>query len=64
MAAGAASILTDNPTWIIDPIDGTTNFVHRWGRNGFKILPKKFRKPCRSEGMVISKFGSSVTALY
>lgn len=22
--------LTDNPTWIIDPIDGTTNFVHRF----------------------------------
>jgi len=21
--------LTDSPTWIIDPIDGTTNFVHR-----------------------------------
>ncbi|KAK7481662.1 hypothetical protein BaRGS_00027035 [Batillaria attramentaria] len=21
--------LTDHPTWIIDPIDGTTNFVHR-----------------------------------
>lgn len=20
--------LTDEPTWIIDPIDGTTNFVH------------------------------------
>ena len=20
--------LTDNPTWIIDPVDGTTNFVH------------------------------------
>lgn len=20
--------LTDDPTWIIDPIDGTTNFVH------------------------------------
>ena len=20
--------VTDNPTWIIDPIDGTTNFVH------------------------------------
>lgn len=29
VAAGAGSILTDNPTWIIDPIDGTTNFVHR-----------------------------------
>ncbi|CAL7949376.1 unnamed protein product [Xylocopa violacea] len=22
-------ILTDEPTWIVDPIDGTTNFVHR-----------------------------------
>jgi len=21
--------LTDNPTWIIDPVDGTTNFVHK-----------------------------------
>ncbi|XP_033854387.2 inositol monophosphatase 1-like isoform X1 [Acipenser ruthenus] len=30
VAAGAASKLTDNPTWIIDPIDGTTNFVHRF----------------------------------
>ncbi|MBN3271847.1 IMPA1 monophosphatase, partial [Polyodon spathula] len=29
VAAGESSILTDNPTWIIDPIDGTTNFVHR-----------------------------------
>ncbi|NXD67482.1 IMPA1 monophosphatase, partial [Eolophus roseicapillus] len=30
VAAGGGSILTDNPTWIIDPIDGTTNFVHRF----------------------------------
>uniref|UniRef100_A0A4W5QRQ6 Inositol-1-monophosphatase n=1 Tax=Hucho hucho TaxID=62062 RepID=A0A4W5QRQ6_9TELE len=30
VAAGATSNLTDNPTWIIDPIDGTTNFVHRF----------------------------------
>ncbi|KAH9315402.1 hypothetical protein KI387_024029, partial [Taxus chinensis] len=22
--------LTENPTWIIDPVDGTTNFVHRF----------------------------------
>lgn len=22
--------LTDEPTWIIDPIDGTTNFVHQF----------------------------------
>uniref|UniRef100_A0A8C9Y722 Inositol-1-monophosphatase n=1 Tax=Sander lucioperca TaxID=283035 RepID=A0A8C9Y722_SANLU len=26
VAAGAPSVLTDNPTWIIDPVDGTTNF--------------------------------------
>lgn len=30
VAAGAPSVLTDNPTWIIDPVDGTTNFVHRF----------------------------------
>ncbi|EDW80161.1 uncharacterized protein Dwil_GK24473 [Drosophila willistoni] len=23
------AVLTDAPTWIIDPIDGTTNFIHR-----------------------------------
>ncbi|XP_028987435.1 inositol monophosphatase 1 isoform X2 [Betta splendens] len=28
VAAGEACDLTDAPTWIIDPIDGTTNFVH------------------------------------
>uniref|UniRef100_A0A7E4ZSV2 Inositol-1-monophosphatase n=1 Tax=Panagrellus redivivus TaxID=6233 RepID=A0A7E4ZSV2_PANRE len=28
-AAGQKYTLTDAPTWIIDPIDGTTNFVHR-----------------------------------
>ncbi|KAG2458288.1 IMPA2 monophosphatase, partial [Polypterus senegalus] len=27
-AAGEKCYLTDNPTWIIDPIDGTCNFVH------------------------------------
>jgi len=21
--------LTDAPTWVVDPIDGTTNFIHR-----------------------------------
>lgn len=26
---GKSYVLTDEPTWIIDPIDGTTNFVHR-----------------------------------
>uniref|UniRef100_A0A1A7YZP7 Inositol-1-monophosphatase n=2 Tax=Iconisemion striatum TaxID=60296 RepID=A0A1A7YZP7_9TELE len=28
VAAGEACVLTNDPTWIIDPIDGTTNFVH------------------------------------
>nr|XP_043871040.1 inositol monophosphatase 1-like isoform X2 [Solea senegalensis] len=28
VAAGEPCDLTDQPTWIIDPIDGTTNFVH------------------------------------
>ncbi|KAF8367298.1 ttx-7 [Pristionchus pacificus] len=29
VAGGAKIEWTDSPTWIIDPIDGTTNFVHR-----------------------------------
>ncbi|XP_031232199.1 inositol monophosphatase 1 isoform X1 [Mastomys coucha] len=30
VAAGEKTVFTDKPTWIIDPIDGTTNFVHRF----------------------------------
>jgi myo-inositol-1(or 4)-monophosphatase len=29
VANGRKIELSDDPTWIIDPIDGTTNFVHR-----------------------------------
>ncbi|KAL5022276.1 hypothetical protein ScPMuIL_001431 [Solemya velum] len=29
VAKGEKCELTDAPTWIIDPVDGTTNFVHR-----------------------------------
>uniref|UniRef100_A0A8B9YTI6 Inositol monophosphatase 1 n=1 Tax=Bos mutus grunniens TaxID=30521 RepID=A0A8B9YTI6_BOSMU len=29
-AAGAKCVLTPSPTWIVDPIDGTCNFVHRF----------------------------------
>ncbi|XP_073068908.1 inositol monophosphatase 2 isoform X5 [Manis javanica] len=29
-AAGAKCVLTSSPTWIVDPIDGTCNFVHRF----------------------------------
>ncbi|CAG8523675.1 6572_t:CDS:2 [Paraglomus brasilianum] len=28
VSSGEDSALTDEPTWIVDPIDGTTNFVH------------------------------------
>jgi myo-inositol-1(or 4)-monophosphatase len=28
VAAGEKCDLTDEPTWIVDPIDGTMNFVH------------------------------------
>lgn len=28
VAGGEECGLTDAPTWIVDPIDGTTNFVH------------------------------------
>lgn len=28
VASGGSCNLTDEPTWIIDPIDGTMNFVH------------------------------------
>ena len=27
VAAGSGCVLTGEPTWVIDPIDGTTNFV-------------------------------------
>ena len=35
--------LTDNPTWVIDPVDGTTNFVH-----GFPFV-------CISVGLLVKK---------
>uniref|UniRef100_A0A8C6HAZ0 Inositol-1-monophosphatase n=1 Tax=Mus spicilegus TaxID=10103 RepID=A0A8C6HAZ0_MUSSI len=30
VAAGEKTVFTEQPTWVIDPIDGTTNFVHRF----------------------------------
>lgn len=43
VAAEGTCTLTDAPTWIVDPIDGTTNFVHR------------FPYTCVSIGFVIAK---------
>jgi len=28
--SGESEAVADNPTWVIDPIDGTTNFIHRF----------------------------------
>lgn len=28
MSSGVQAVFTDDPTWIIDPVDGTMNFVH------------------------------------
>ncbi|MCL7049994.1 hypothetical protein MKW94_003443 [Papaver nudicaule] len=42
-AANGTTELTDEPTWIIDPLDGTTNFVH-----GFPFV-------CVSIGLTIGK---------
>ncbi|KAI7729910.1 hypothetical protein M8C21_010855 [Ambrosia artemisiifolia] len=42
-AAHGVSQLTDEPTWIVDPLDGTTNFVH-----GFPFV-------CVSIGLTIKK---------
>ena len=37
VAAGKKTELTNNPTWIIDPIDGTTNFVHKFPQVSISI---------------------------
>ncbi|XP_073843268.1 inositol monophosphatase 1-like [Musca autumnalis] len=42
-AEGAPKKLTDAPTWIIDPVDGTMNFVHA------------FPHSCISVGLVVNK---------
>ncbi len=34
---GKKTVLTDAPTWIIDPIDGTMNFVHSFPHSAISI---------------------------
>ncbi|XP_045497053.1 inositol monophosphatase 1 [Colias croceus] len=43
VADGAKCILTDDPTWIIDPVDGTLNFIHGYPQS------------CISLGLAINK---------
>ncbi|KAG0565150.1 hypothetical protein M758_8G163800 [Ceratodon purpureus] len=42
-AENGTPLLTDAPTWVVDPLDGTTNFVH------------KFPFVCVSIGLVVNK---------
>lgn len=37
MSEGKKAILTNSPTWIIDPIDGTMNFVHSFPHSSISI---------------------------
>lgn len=37
VSSGGSCTLTDTPTWIIDPIDGTLNFVHSFPHSCISI---------------------------
>ena len=37
--------LTDRPTWVIDPIDGTTNFIHGYGMSAISCALLENREP-------------------
>ncbi|XP_063920193.1 inositol monophosphatase 1 [Zophobas morio] len=45
VANGTKCNLTDDPTWIIDPIDGTMNFVHRFPHSCISIALFINKKP-------------------
>jgi myo-inositol-1(or 4)-monophosphatase len=34
---GKRAVLTDAPTWIIDPVDGTMNFVHSFPHSAISV---------------------------
>ncbi len=37
--------LTDAPTWVIDPLDGTTNFIHNYRFSAISVALLKDREP-------------------
>ena len=37
--------LTDEPTWVIDPLDGTTNFIHNYRFSAISVALLKDRTP-------------------
>ena len=58
-AAGQQSEITDAPTWIIDPIDGTTNFV-----KGFPFVCISIGFLCQSEPVIGVIFAPFLGQLY
>lgn len=45
VSAGSQCVLTDAPTWIIDPIDGTMNFVHSFPHSCISLALFISQKP-------------------
>lgn len=37
VAGGGKCVLTDEPTWVIDPVDGTMNFVHGFPHSSISV---------------------------
>lgn len=42
---GAAASLTDEPTWIVDPVDGTTNLIHDYRQSAVSVALAVEREP-------------------
>ncbi|PKC69235.1 inositol monophosphatase [Rhizophagus irregularis] len=58
-AAGNHHGLTDEPTWIVDPIDGTTNFIH-----GFPFVAVCIGLTIDKEPVVCAAFNPFLNQLY
>eukprot|EP00794_Sanderia_malayensis_P018992 gene18992-20903_t len=59
VAGGASCNLTDQPTWIVDPVDGTTNFVH-----GFPFVAISIGIAIKQEIEVAVIYGCMIDKLY
>ncbi|KAB0406320.1 hypothetical protein E2I00_007705, partial [Balaenoptera physalus] len=56
-AAGAKCVLTPSPTWIVDPIDGTCNFVHRFPTVAVSIGFAVNQEVHLSKALVLTEIG-------
>lgn len=59
VAGGGNCILTDKPTWIVDPVDGTTNFVHRYITWRVVISFQLFSDKCSAMNLASNNFLTS-----